>query len=184
MQNKMKQLLTFISLGILVSCSNTTEKQELQNELHQLKTKQTKTMNTAEKNKAIVQAFFNALTTENAEAVANLFAEDAKHINSYHSGIFPTGANGREAIKNYWAPVFRNFDGMTFPIDELYAMEDPNKVFVKYTGNIKLKNNSGIYSNEYYSTFKFNDAGEIIEYVEIFNPIVAARGFGLLDKIK
>ncbi|OSY88586.1 hypothetical protein WH52_05865 [Tenacibaculum holothuriorum] len=138
----------------------------------------------ATKNKETVRAFFNALTAENAETVANLFAEDAKHINPYNSGIFPTGANGKEGIKNYWEPVFPNFDGMTFDIEEIYAMEDPNMVFVKYKGDIKLKNNAGVYSNDYYSTFKFNTDGEITEYVEIFNPIVAARGFGLLDKIK
>lgn len=138
----------------------------------------------SERNKANVKAFFKALENENANGVANLFTEDAKHINPYHSDIFPKGANGKEAIKNYWEPVFPNFDGMTFPIEEIYAMEDPNIVFVKYTGNIKLKNNAGVYSNNYYSTFKFNNEGKIIEYVEIFNPITAARGFGLLDKIK
>lgn len=138
----------------------------------------------SERNKYAVKAFFKALENKNATEVANLFTKDAKHINPYHSDIFPKGANGKEAIKNYWEPVFPNFDGMSFPIDEIYAMEDPNIVFVKYTGNIKLKNNVGVYSNYYYSTFKFNEEGKITEYVEIFNPITAARGFGLLDKIK
>lgn len=136
------------------------------------------------KNKETVKSFFKALEAEDASAVANLFAEDGKHVNPYHSGLFPEGADGRDGILAYWEPVFPNFDGMTFPIHELHAMEDPNIVFVKYTGNIKLKNDTGVYSNEYYSTFKFNELGEIIEYVEIFNPIVAARGFGLLDKLK
>lgn len=138
----------------------------------------------ASKNKENVKAFFKALEAEDANAVAVLFAENGKHINPYHSGIFPTGAEGKEAIRNYWAPVFPNFAGMTFPIHELYAMEDPNIVFVKYTGNIQLKDNAGVYSNDYYSTFKFDEEGKITEYVEIFNPIVAARGFGLLDQIK
>lgn len=137
-----------------------------------------------ERNKASVKAFFKALENENATEVANLFAENAIHSNPYHSDIFPKGAKGKDAIENYWKPVFPNFDGMTFPIDEIYAMEDPNIVFVKYTGNIKLKNNAAIYSNNYYSTFKFNSEGKITEYVEIFNPITAARGFGLLNKIK
>lgn len=112
------------------------------------------------RNKASVEAFFKALENENATEVANLFSADAKHINPYHSDIFPKGANGKDAIENYWKPVFPNFDGMTFPIDEIYAMEDPNIVFVKYTGNIKLKNNAGVYSNNYYSTFKFNNEGK------------------------
>ena len=119
-----------------------------------------------------------------ANAVAALFAEDGVHINPYASGIFPEGTKGIEGVRAYWEPVFPNFEAMTFPIEDIYAMEDPNIVFVKFEGNIKLKNNAGWYKNNYYATFKFNEEGKITEYVEIFNPIVAAKGFGLLDKIK
>ncbi len=180
----MKKLLLFACIGLFLSCSNSDKMEQLQQEIKELKEAQTKIMDTATKNKTKVKAFFNALTAEDANAVADLFADEAKHINPYHSGLFPAGANGKEDIRNYWAPVFPNFDGMTFPIDEIYAMEDPNMVFVKYRGDIKLKNNAGVYSNDYYATFKFDGAGKIKEYVEIFNPIVAARGFGLIDKIK
>ena len=73
---------------------------------------------------------------------------------------------------------------MEFPVDEIYAMEDPSMTFVKFKGKIKLINDAGWYNNDYYATFRFNEEGKIAEYVEIFNPIVAAKGFGLLDKIK
>ncbi|KXX67345.1 hypothetical protein AVL50_28030 [Flammeovirga sp. SJP92] len=136
------------------------------------------------RNKAQVKAFFSALENENIDGLVKLFSEDAKHINPYSSGLFLEGANGKEGIRNYWTPVFGNFDGMKFPIEELYAMEDPSIVFVKYKGEIKLKNDAGVYQNNYYSTFKFDDQGFITEYVEIFNPIVAARGFGMIDQIK
>lgn len=139
---------------------------------------------TAINNKTTVKAFFKALENENVDQLVALFAPNGVQINPYASGLFPEGAKGKEAIRNYWTPVFTNFDGMNFPIEELYAMEDPTIVFVKYKGNIKLKNAAGFYENEYYSTFKFNDLGLIVEYVEIFNPIVAARGFGLIDKIQ
>lgn len=139
---------------------------------------------TAINNKTTVKAFFKALENENVDQLVALFAPNGVQINPYASGLFPEGAKGKEAIRNYWTPVFINFDGMNFPIEELYAMEDPTIVFVKYKGKIKLKNAAGFYENEYYSTFKFNDLGLIVEYVEIFNPIVAARGFGLIDKIQ
>lgn len=139
---------------------------------------------TAHRNKAAVSSFFNALENENVDQLVSLFAEDAQHINPYASGLFPEGAKGKEGIRAYWTPVFPNFDGMEFPISQLYAMEDPSLVYVKYKGRIKLKNGVGYYENDYYSTFRFNDKGLITEYVEIFNPIVAARGFGLIDKIK
>lgn len=138
----------------------------------------------ATKNKASVKAFFKALEDENVENLVALFDEDAQHINPYASGIFPEGAQGKNGIREYWTPVFPNFDGMRFPIQELHAMEDPQRVYVKFKGSIKLKNDGGYYENDYYSTFKFNEQGLIVEYVEIFNPIVAARGFGLLDQIK
>ncbi|WP_461588648.1 nuclear transport factor 2 family protein [Winogradskyella sp.] len=179
----MRQLLILFLMILISSCTN-SDTEKLQTEMQQLKETHKMTTEIAINSKASVKAFFKALEDENADAIANLFAEDAQHINPYHSGLFPEGANGKEAIKSYWAPVFPNFDSMTFPIEELYAMEDPNMVFVKYSGHIKLKNNAGVYSNDYYSTFKFNSEGKITEYVEIFNPIIAARGFGLIDKIK
>lgn len=146
--------------------------------------KEAATLDSGSKNKDSVKAFFKALEDENVDGLVNLFTEDAIHINPYHSGLFPKGAKGKEGIRNYWSPVFPNFEGMSFHIEEIYAMEDPNIIYVKYKGNIRLKNNAGLYSNQYYSTFKFNEVGDIMEYTEIFNPITAARGFGLLDKIK
>lgn len=138
----------------------------------------------ANKNKETVKVFFSLLEQENIPDFIDLFAENGKQVNPYASGLFPEGAEGKEALKNYWMPVPSLFDGMKFPIDQLLATEDPSTVFVKYRGKIKLKNDAGFYENSYYSTFTFNDEGKIIEYVEIFNPIVAARGFGLLDQIK
>lgn len=173
----MKKLSLIINLVIIiltVSCnSNKTSTKEIKN----------MNIEIATKNKETVKAFFKALENENAKDVANLFSDDGEQINPYHSNIFPQGAKGKQEIYNYWKPVFPNFSGMTFPIEEIYAMENPNIVFVKYSGNIKLKNNAGVYKNNYYSTFKFNTEGFITEYVEIFNPITAAKAFNLLDKI-
>ncbi len=138
----------------------------------------------AEQNKATVRQFFRALEREDIDAFVDLFAVDGVQLNPYNGGVFPTGANGKEELLAYWRPVPGNFDGMRFPIDELLATEDPNIIFVRYRGEITLKGGRGQYNNHYYSTFRFNDAGEITEYVEIFDPVVAARGFGLLDQLR
>lgn len=138
----------------------------------------------AHRNKETVRHFFRFLEQNEVSNFVGLFAENGKQVNPYHSGLFPTGAEGQAALHKYWAPVVERFDGMTFHIDELMAMEDSSVVFVRYRGEIKLPDNGGVYANDYYSTFRFDDEGKILEYVEIFNPIVAARGFGLLDQIK
>ncbi len=180
----MRILINIAIVGLFFSCSDSEELKRLEREVHQLKEDQTRITAVGDKNKTSARAFFKALESENLDILVNLFAENALHINPYHSDLFPKGAKGRQGIRAYWRPVFPNFAGMTFHIEEIYAMENPNFVFVKYKGDIKLKNDAGVYSNDYYSTFKFDQAGKIIEYVEIFNPIVAARGFGLLAEIK
>lgn len=142
------------------------------------------TLAIAAQNKKTVRTFFKHLENENISAFVELFAEDGVQSNPYHAGIFPAGANGKQALSDYWSPIPDQFDGMTFIIDELLATEDPNIVFARYRGAIKLKDNAGTYSNNYYSTFRFDREGKITEYVEIFDPIVAARGFGLLNQLK
>ncbi len=136
-----------------------------------------------QRNKEKVREFFRYLEQEDIPAFVDLFAENGRQINPYHSNLFPTGAVGKEELLAYWEPVPAQFDGMSFHMNELMAMEDPKVIFARYRGEIKLHGDAGVYANDYYSTFRFNEAGKILEYVEIFNPIVAARGFGLLDQI-
>ncbi|MCT4588793.1 MAG: nuclear transport factor 2 family protein [Carboxylicivirga sp.] len=177
----MRKVLSVLAVALVALTACHTEYKK---EVETLKKELSMKSQIAEQNKNNTLAFFKALEAENVESIVELFDDNAKHINPYNAGIFPAGAEGKDGIRAYWTPVFPNFDGMTFDIQEIYAMEDPNMVFVKYKGDIKLKNNAGVYSNDYYSTFKFNKEGKITEYVEIFNPITAAKGFGLIDKIK
>ncbi|CAK9039515.1 Uncharacterized protein YcjY [Durusdinium trenchii] len=138
----------------------------------------------AERNKATVVTFFKLLEQENIPAFADLFADDGRQVNPYTGGVFPGGAQGKDALLEYWAPVPDNFDEMRFSISELLATENPNVIFVRYDGELTLKNRTGVYRNKYYSTFQFDPDGKITEYVEIFDPVVAAKGFGLLDKLQ
>ena len=61
------------------------------------------------RNKESVRSFFKALENEDVDSIVALFADDARHINPYASGLFPEGAEGKAAIRDYWAPVFPNF---------------------------------------------------------------------------
>lgn len=176
----MKTMVFVLAILIGLSSCQMEYKKELEKVKEELEMKK----EIAETNKANTLAFFKALENKNVDAVVELFAQDGKHINPYASGLFSDGTEGYEGIRAYWEPVFPNFEKMEFPVEEIYAMENPSIVFIKFKGKIELKNNAGWYENDYYATFKFNDEGKITEYVEIFNPIVAARGFGLIDKIK
>lgn len=172
--------ITIILFGILLTACEQSAKQELATVKETIIMKK----EIAERNKANTLAFLQALEKMDTDAVVDLFAEDGVHINPYASGLFSEGTKGHEGIRAYWEPVFPNFEKMEFPIEEIYSINEASMTFVKFEGKIKLKNDAGWYKNDYYATFKFNEEGKITKYVEIFNPIVAAKGFGLVDKIK
>ncbi|MEM7413486.1 MAG: nuclear transport factor 2 family protein [Myxococcota bacterium] len=138
----------------------------------------------AERNKQTVRRFFGALDAEDMSALVDLFTEDAVQRNPYHGGVFPPEARGEQALREYWTPLPASFDRMRFSVDALLATEDPDLVFVTFRGEITLKNGAGLYENHYYATFRFDDAGRIVEYVEVFDPVVAARAFGRLEELR
>ncbi len=137
----------------------------------------------AERNKQRVRDFFAILENGNIPTLVEMFSSEGEQINPYTGGVFPNGAKGREALSKYWSPVPDNFEQMRFPITQLLATEDPNLVFVAYKGKLALKDVDEVYENSYYSTFRFDSEGKISEYVEIFDPVVAAKSFGLMDQL-
>ena len=141
------------------------------------------TMSTKQQNIETVKHFLALLEQENIPAFLDLFAPEGMQINPYASGLFPDTVKGRTALEAFWTPVPARFDGMQFPIEEIFPMEDPALVLVKFKGIIKLKDNAGTYNNHYFCLFKFNDQGKVLEYHEYFNPVTVIRAFGLKDKI-
>jgi len=61
--------------------------------------------------------------------------------------------------------------------------EDPNKVPLKFVGKLKFKDNPGRYEYDYLLIFYFDYGDKILEFYEYYNPITAAKAFGLKDKI-
>ena len=139
---------------------------------------------TREENIATVRNFVSFLEQRRFEEFAELFVEDAKWAHPFHSGLFPAETIGREEIYNALKTAAGNFDGIQFPIEEILRFEDPNRVGMKHTGKLILKNGRGTYENQYFAIFSFDENGKILEWIEYYNPIIAAKGFGLMDKIK
>jgi len=116
---------------------------------------------------------------------SELFAENGKWIHPYNSGLFPAETIGQKEIYKSIANVADNFeDEIRFPIDEILPFEDPNRVAVKHTGRLHLKDGRGTYENDYLAILSFDEHGKILEWIEYYNPIVSAKAFGLIDKIK
>jgi uncharacterized protein len=133
-----------------------------------------KTLN--ESNKKTVDTFFIALETQQFELLKKIFAVDGKQLNPYAPEGFPKSFDGAEGIYRQYSGLTANFGKMKFP-RTIYATEDPDFFFVKFTGEIEIKA-GGTYKNDYLGTFKLKN-GEIIEYTEYFNQIVMAKAFNI-----
>ena len=158
----MKYLLGFV---LIIACTS-PELQKMEKE------KMTRTQNIE-----TVKKFLRLLEQEKIEEFSELYAENGKQINPYHSGLFPPEIDGKKNIYDFWINVPGNFDGMQPKAVRAFAE-------TALKGKIKLKNNAGMYENDYLCLFYFNDQGKILEYHEYFNPLTAAKGFGLLEQIK
>ena len=139
---------------------------------------------TRERNIETARNAFRFLEQRRFEEFSELFAENGKWIHPYHSGLFPAETVGKKGIYNSLKNAADNFDEIQFPIDEILPFEDPNRVAVKFTGKLNLKNGSGTNENDYFAILSFDEHGKILEWIEYYNPITAAKAFGLMDKIK
>jgi ketosteroid isomerase-like protein len=118
------------------------------------------------------------------EEFSELFAENGKWIHPFHSGMFPAEAVGKNEIYKSIKAAADNFDDIKFPIEEIWPFEDPNRIALKHTGKLHLKNGNGTYENDYLGLFTFDNDGKIMEWIEYYNPVIAAKAFGLMDKIQ
>ncbi len=138
---------------------------------------------TSEENIKTIRNFVHLLEQRRLKEFSNLFAEDGKWIHPYHSGMFPAETVGREEIYNGIQKAASNFDEIKFPIEEILPFEDPKKIAMKHSGRLTFKNGSGTYENDYLTILTFDNNGKIVEWIEYYNPIIAAKAFGLMDKI-
>lgn len=130
----------------------------------------------ARQNKQVVDRFYAAVETQHFEVIKEVFAPTAQQLLPYAPAGFPTRLDGLEAIYKQFSGLATYFSQLKFP-RQLLATEDPNFIFVKFTGDMTLKS-GGKYENDYVGTFRLRD-GKIVEYVEYFNPVLMAKAFGL-----
>ncbi|MEO1050724.1 MAG: nuclear transport factor 2 family protein [Bacteroidota bacterium] len=159
----MKKLVYIIIVALVaINCSN--------------KEGENKTSLESSKNKEIVEQFFQALETENFEVLLDIFHPEGRQLNPYVPAGFPMSFEGSYAIYTQYRSLPNMFSSMKFP-RKIVATEDPDLFYVEFKGEIDIKG-GGTYKNDYLGTFRLKD-GKIIEYTEVFNPLVMAKAFNI-----
>ena len=139
---------------------------------------------TRERNIETARNVFRFFELRKFKEFSEIIAENAKWIHPYHSGLFAPEVVGKKEILKVLKNMANKFDEIKFPIIEMLPLEDPNRVVVILTGRLHLKGSSGLYENDYLAIFTFDEQGRIVKWIEYYNPIVSAKAFGLMKKLK
>ena len=132
---------------------------------------------------SITKNFFISLEEGDIGKWIELWAEDGIDKKPYATGMFPEEIIGKKAIYDVWKGITRVFDSISFPIHEFIVDEERRTVVVRSDGEGLMKNGN-LYQNTYIFLFHYDQNNKIKECYEYFNPCVAGKNFGVLDKLR
>jgi len=131
--------------------------------------------------KEAVVTFLSALESKDMEAFAAVLAEDVVQDMPYSPVGFPKRVSGRDDLIAHYA-MWPEISGEADFTDALvfHTMQDPERVFVEYTGEVEILTTGRIYRQIYGGLFHVEN-GKITLFREYYDPIVFAEAFGLTD---
>ena len=136
-----------------------------------------------EKLRTITKDFFRLFEEKDFDHWILLWAEDGINRNPYATGMVSEEIVGKEEIYNHFISAAERFNAIQFSIHEIIVEEEKRAVVVRLDGKLTIKS-GGIYENTYIFLLHFDKHNRIRECFEYFNPYLAGKAFGLLDKLK
>ena len=171
--NLLIRILTLnMMLMMIVSCNKSQNKTDIKME-NQLRDQLTTS----------TTDFFRLLEERDMDKWIDLWAEHGIDRKPYATGMFPEEVVGKKVIYGVWKGITEVFDSVSFPIHEFIVDEENRTVVVRLDGKGLMKNGN-LYQNTYIFLFHYDQNITIKECFEYFNPYIAGKAFGLLDKLK
>lgn len=125
--------------------------------------------------------FFRLLEQKDIDNWIELWSEDCINHQPYGMGMFPEKVVGKKLLYEKFKPIPNNFKSICFPIQEIIVDEGKRTVVARSKGNLVLKG-GGFYKNSYIFLYHFDEYNKIKECYEYYNPYIAGKAFGLLNK--
>jgi ketosteroid isomerase-like protein len=127
--------------------------------------------------------FFRLFEEKDFDNWIELWANDCINHSPYAIGMSPGEMVGKEAILESFKPISKQFDRIQLNVHEIIVDETKRTVIARMDGDM-VKKDGEIYQNSYIFLLHYDKKNKIKECYEYFNPIIAGKAFGLLDKIK
>ncbi|UCM88153.1 nuclear transport factor 2 family protein [Streptomyces marincola] len=116
-----------------------------------------------------LRRYFRLLEEGDIDSWARLWAADGTQLVPYATGALPREVNGRDDIRTLYRNIASGFERLRYLLLEFELLADPDMMLARWRPRCELVG-GGIYTNESVGLFRFNSHGEIVHFIEYFNP--------------
>ncbi|MDJ0634170.1 MAG: nuclear transport factor 2 family protein [Xenococcaceae cyanobacterium MO_188.B29] len=126
----------------------------------------------------IAQQLLQNLEAKNADAIAQLWTQEAIYELPYALPGNPSQLQGKEAAQQNIIRIIAMFERIEFEQVRFYPTQDPNIVLVETQGNFVVAGSGKAYRNKYIAVIQTQN-DRIVLLREYFNPLIIAETFGI-----
>ncbi|MFS8097941.1 nuclear transport factor 2 family protein [Lentzea alba] len=113
--------------------------------------------------------YFTLLAALDIDEWSRLWSEDCVQVMPFAVGSLPGEVRGRDAVRDLYDGMARQYRTLRFDDLTLYPATDPDQVLALWKPRGELTDGTE-YSNENIAMFEFGADGLIARFTEYFNP--------------
>ena len=121
-------------------------------------------------------AFLDALALSDAEAIAEMWAEDAVLEFPFAPAGFPRGVQGAAAIDKYFRDALAAVSPIAYPNRVVTPLADPDACVIEFDSQLTVGDDPTVRENSYITIVRVQD-GKIAHFKEHYDSIKRVEGF-------
>ena len=130
----------------------------------------------------IAAGFLDALAASDADAIAEMWTEDAVLEFPFAPKGFPSGIEGRSAIEKYFRDALAVVTPIDYPGRVVTPLADPDACLIEFGSRLTVGDDPRVFENKYITIVRVRD-GKIAHFKEHYDSIKRVEGFPASDEM-
>src|SRR5687768_2049137 len=122
------------------------------------------------KNVETVSKMYESMSAKDIKTWISFWAEDGVQYIPYSPDGFPKAVEGKQQLEKIYTGLLAGYGELKYTHIDIEAMDNPNKVLVRWGVDIELKGKAEHYQNELIGIIEFEN-GKVKRFTEYFNPL-------------
>ena len=130
----------------------------------------------------VANAFLNALSASDADAISELWTEDAVLEFPFAPKGFPQSVEGHAAIDNYFRTALAVVTPIAYPDRIVTPLADPNACVIEFGSELTVGDDPTVRDNKYITIVRTR-GGKIAHFKEHYDSVKRVEGFPSADEM-